>query len=298
MTWILLAVGGAVATSLTTIFAKIGVKDVDSDLATAYKTAIVALCCVVLCAISGNLASAPRLSPKNWIFLSLSGVATGCSWLCYYKALKTGDVNKIAPIDKSSFVLTNLLFLIFFWSQTTNGGNLLTILMLVASMALMLGGTVLMIDKKPSTEETSNKWLLYAVLSALFASLVSLFVKLGLDGIPTDFGTLVRTMIVLVFASTIVVAKKEYRSIKNVTKSAWIFLTLSGLVTGVAWLCEYYALNSPSANPVAVNSIGKLSILLTMLFSGVVLKEKFTKKALFGLALLTAGVLLAVIFSL
>ncbi len=298
MLWLVLAFVAALATSLTTIFAKIGVKDVNSNFATAYRTGIVILCCVATCAISGSFAAFSTLTANNWLFLALSGVATGCSWLCYYRAMKLGDVNKVAPIDKSSFVLTSILFLIFFFDDTTNGGDTLTICMLALAMAAMLAGTILMIGKQQSDGATSRAWLIYAILSAVFASLVALFAKLGLKGIPSDLGTLLRTVIVFVFAWAIVFARKDYVGAKGISTKSWVFLTLSGVATGAAWLCEYYALNWTGANPIAVNSIGKLSILLTMLFSAVVLKEKFTWKTLCGLALLTGGVVLIIVFSL
>ncbi len=296
--WLILAIFAAVATSLTTIFAKIGIKDVKSNFATAYRTGIVIICCIIMCIITKSIKTISTLTITNYIFLILSGLATGCSWLCYYKALKIGDINKVAPIDKSSFILTSILFLIFFFDDTTKGGKPLIIIMLFLSMLLMLVGTILMIDKKDPTQVKSKKWLLYAILSAVFASLVALFVKIGLKGISSDLGTLIRTIIVFIFASIIVIIRKEHREIKIITKRSWIFLTLSGIATGAAWLFEYYALNMNKVNPIAVNSIGKLSILLTMFFSYLVLKEKFTKKSLIGLSLLTSGIILIIIFSL
>ena len=298
MTWLLLALISAVSTSLTTIFAKIGIKDVKSNFATAYRTIIVIICCVIMCLITGNIKSFNTLTSTNWIFLILSGIATGLSWLCYYKAIKLGNINKVAPIDKSSFVLTSILFLIFFFNDTTKGGSVLIICMLGLSIVLMLTGTILMINKNKDNETLSKAWLIYAILSAVFASLVALFIKLGLKGCSSDLGTLIRTIIVFIFASAIVIAKKEYRGIKEITKKSWLFLTLSGIATGIAWLTEYYALNTDGVNPIAVNSITKLAILITMLFSFIILKEKFTKKSLLGLALLTSGIILIIIFSL
>ncbi len=298
MLWLILALVAALATSLTTIFAKIGIKNVNSNFATAYRTGIVILCCIVMCLVTGSFSSLEKLNLNNWLFLILSGLTTGGSWLCYYKALKLGNINKVAPIDKSSFVLTSVLFLIFFFDETTNNGDTLTIAMLLLSMVAMLIGTMLMISKKEDTATSSRAWLIFAILSAVFASLVSLFVKLGLKGIPSDLGTLLRTIIVFVFATAIVLARKDYREIKQIDGKSWIFLTFSGVATGVAWLCEYYALNLAGTNPIAVNSIGKLSILLTMLFSAVILKEKFTWKTILGLALLVCGVVLIIVFSL
>ena len=298
MLWLIFALLAAVATSFTTIFAKIGIQNVKSNFATFYRTGIVIFCCVILCLITGSFANFNTLTKENWIFLILSGIATGCSWLCYYKALKLGDINKVAPIDKSSFVLTSILFVIFFFDDTTNGGNILTISMLSLSIILMLIGTILMIDKKESNGSTSKTWLIYAILSAVFASIVALFAKIGLKGIPSDLGTLIRSIIVFIFAGAIVLARKDYIGVKEINGHSCLFLTLSGIATGAAWLFEYYALNMEHTNPLAVNAIGKLAILLTMLFSFIVLKEKFSKKALLGLGLLTLGIILIIVFSL
>ena len=298
MLWLILALIAALATSLTTVFAKIGIKDVPSDFATFFRTGIVLVCAAGLCFITGSWNQVPSLTPSNWIFLVLSGLCTGCSWLCYYRALQLSSVNRVAPIDKSSFLLTSILFLIFFFNDVTKGGDPLVIGMLFASMALMLGGTLLMAWPKKEEGRVSKKWIFYAVGSAVFASLVSLFVKIGLQGMSSDLGTFLRTVVVLIFSGAIALARKQTKGLKAVSPKSWVFLTLSGLATGVAWLGEYYALNMEGVNPVAVNAIGKLSILLTMLFSATVLKERFSWKSLLGLGLLTGGIILIVVFSL
>ncbi len=298
MLWIVLSLLGALFTSLNVILAKIGIKDVKSNLATFYRTGIVIICLVIICIISGNIFKFSLLTKNNYIFLILSGIATGCSWLCYYKALKIGDINKVAPIDKASFVLTSILFIIFFFDTTTNNGDILTIAMLVLAMILMLFGTILMIGRQEVKNEVSKTWLIYSILSAIFASIVALFVKIGLKGIPSDLGTFLRTIIVFLFAFAIVIKKGEIKEIKKINKKTIVFLTLSGIATGGAWLCEYSALNILNVNPVAVSSINKLSILLTMLLSYLILKEKFTKKSLIGLSLLTLGIVIIITFSL
>ncbi len=298
MLWLILALIGALATSLTTIFAKIGIKNVNSDFATFFRTGIVIVCALILCFITGSIYQIGTLTTSSLLFLLLSGFCTGCSWLCYYKALKLGNINKVAPIDKSSFVLTSILFVIFFFNDSTNNGDALTICMLALSVVLMLSGTIMTIDKKNDTDEKSSEWLIYAILSAVFASLVSFLCKIGLSGISSDLGTLIRTVIVFVFAGAIVLARKKYKDIKSTSWKDWFFLTLSGAATGVAWLSEYYALNMNGVNPVAVSSAGKLSIVFTMAFSFLVLKEKFSKKSLCGLALLIAGTVVIIVFSL
>ncbi len=296
--WLILALFSALFTSLTTILAKIGIKNVNSNFATAYKTFIVIFCSLFICLITGSLKTINLLTWQNWLFLGLSGIATGLSWICYYKALKLGDVNKIAPIDKSSFILTSILFLIFFFDDTTKNGNALTIIMIFISISLISFGTIFMVNKKNNEEATNKSWLLFAILSSIFASIVTLFIKIGLKGIQSDLGTFIRTIIVFIFSFTIVIFKKDYKGIEKIEKKSWLFLTLSGIATGGAWLCEYKALNIEGVNLIAVNSISKLAILLTMAFSFFILKEKFTKRSLFGLSLLTIGIIIIIIFSL
>ena len=298
MIYILFAFFSALFTSLTTIFAKIGIKNVNSNFATWFRTGIVILFSLLLCFLSGSIYQFNCLTVDNYVFLVLSGLATGCSWLCYYKALKLGDINKVAPIDKSSFILTSILFMIFFFDSTTKNGNVVTIIMLFVSIILMFIGTLLMIEKKDSNDSTSKKWLIYAILSAVFASLVSLFIKIGLKDTPTDLGTLIRTIIVFIFSSCIVLVKKDYKGAKSIDLKSWIFLILSSFATGGAWLFEYEALKQVDVNPVVVSSITKLGILLTMLFSYTILKEKFSKKSLFGLFLMVLGIVVIIIFGL
>ena len=298
MIYILFAFLSALFTSLTTVFAKIGIKNVNSNFATWFRTGIVILFSLLLCFLSGNIYQFNNLTVNNYVFLVLSGLATGCSWLCYYKALKLGDINKVAPIDKSSFILTSILFMIFFFDSTTKNGNVVTIIMLFVSIILMFIGTLLMIEKKDSNDSTSKKWLIYAILSAVFASLVSLFIKIGLKDTPTDLGTLIRTIIVFIFSSCIVLVKKDYKGAKSIDLKSWIFLILSSFATGGAWLFEYEALKQVDVNPVVVSSITKLAIILTMLFSYTILKEKFSKKSLFGLFLMVLGIVVIIIFGL
>jgi len=295
MIWVSLSLVAAIFTSLTTIFTKIGIADVNSNFATFFRTGIVILCSVAMCLVVGSFENFPQITWQNYLFLTLSGMATGCSWLFYYRALKLGDVNKVAPIDKSSFVLTSILFLIFFFDDTTENGDIFTISMIALSVSLMLVGTLIMIGKKDIRRGESRGWIFYAVLSSVFASLVSLFVKIGLSGIPSTIGTLFRTIVVFFFAGAIVLVRRDFRGVRNISKKSWVFLLLSGIATGGAWLAEYEALNYVGSNPVVVNSICKFSIVLTMGFSFFILKEKFDKKTFIGLTLLVLGIVVIVI---
>ncbi len=298
MYWLALSLIAALATSLTTIFSKIGLKNVNSNFATLYRTSIVIIFAFLMCLITGSLNSIASLTLENYVFLLISGLCTGLSWLCYFKALKFSNVNKVAPIDKSSFILTTILFLIFFFDSTTHNGDIKTIIALIVSIVLMLIGTLLMVVTKNENTIKNKTWLIYAILSSVFAALVTFFVKLGLQNINSNVGTFLRTLVVFAFALAIVLFKKDYKGVKIITIKGWLFLTLSSIATGIAWLSEYAAYNVEGSNAVTINSIGKLAILFTMLFSIIVLKEKFTFRSIIGLIFLTAGIILIVAFSL
>ncbi len=299
MGWLLLSLLAAFSTSVTTISSKLGLKEVSSDFATLIKTSIVIVFSALLCLCTGSFSSFSSFTPLNWIYLTCSGIATGCSWLCYFKALKLGDVNKVVPIDKSSFILTSILFLIFFFPSTTNDGDIPTIIALISSMVLMLIGTLLMIEKREDGHEKKSDWyLFFAILSSVFASLVSLFGKLGLNGVDSNIATFYKTIIVFIFALAIVLIKKDYRGAEKISGKGWVSLCVSGVATGVAWLAEFAAYSVEGSNAIAINSIGKLSILLTMLFSFFFLKERFSTKSLIGLGLLVASIVVIIVFSL
>lgn len=285
--WILFAFGSALFAGLTSVLAKCGIKQTNSDVATAIRTVIVLLFSWLMVVIVGSAPTMTTLSAKTWIFLILSGVATGASWLCYFRALQLGDINKVVPIDKSSTVLTMLLALIFL-------GESITWLKCIA-LVLIGAGTLLMIEKKAAAQaKTENRrWLLYAVLSAIFASLTSILGKIGIDGVESNLGTAIRTGVVLVMAWIIVFVKGEQSAVKQVPKKELGFIALSGLATGGSWLCYYKALQDGLASVVV--PVDKLSILVSIAFSALVFKEHLSKKAALGLCLIVAGTLLMLV---
>ena len=285
--WILFAFCSALFAGLTSVLAKCGIKQTNSDVATAIRTVIVLLFSWLMVAIVGSAPTMTTLSAKTWIFLILSGFATGASWLCYFRALQLGDVNKVVPIDKSSTVLTMLLALLFL-------GESITWLKCIA-LVLIGAGTLLMIEKKAAAQaKTENRrWLLYAVLSAIFASLTSILGKIGIDGVESNLGTAIRTGVVLVMAWIIVFVKSEQSAVKQVPKKELGFIALSGLATGGSWLCYYKALQDGLASVVV--PVDKLSILVSIAFSALVFKEHLSKKAALGLCLIVAGTLLMLV---
>lgn len=284
--WIAYAFGSALFAGVTSILAKIGIKNTDSTAATAIRTIVILFFSWLMVFITGAFGGIGRISSKTLIFLMLSGLATGGSWLCYFRALQIGDVNKVTPVDKSSTVLTMLLAFIIL-------GEELSILK-VTCMILIGAGTYLMIVKKETDKEVKGKgWLFYAVLSAVFASLTSILGKIGISGVDSDLGTAIRTIVVLIMAWVMVFVTKKQDELKKIDGKSMAFICLSGLTTGLSWLCYYKALQDGQASIVV--PIDKLSILVTVAFSYIVLKERLTKKSFAGLAMITAGTLMLVI---
>lgn len=284
--WIVFAFASAIFAGLTAILAKIGVKNVDSNVATAIRTVIIVIFAGFMAFMTKGYES--ELTLKSLTFLILSGISTGLSWLCYFKALQIGDVNKVAPIDKSSTVLTMILAFLFLREA-------LTVIKIVGM--LMIGtGTYLMIEKKENTsyENTGKKsWLFYAILSAVFAALTSILGKVGITGIESNYGTAIRSVVVLVMAWIVVFTAKKQIEVKNIDKKTFIFLVLSGITTGLSWLTMYRALQDGQASVVV--AIDKLSILFTVAFSYVAFKEKLNIKSFAGLIEITVGTLILLI---
>lgn len=282
--WILFAFGSALFAGLTSILAKCGIRKTDSNVATAIRTIVVLLFSWLMVFVTGAQSELGNVTPKTWIFLILSGAATGASWLCYFKALQLGDINKVVPIDKSSIILTILLAFLFLKEEISP---------LKLICVLLIGiGTFLMITKKEGAKKDTEgkKWLVYALLSAVFASLTSILGKIGISGINSNLGTAIRTIVVLIMAWIVVFATGKQHTVKQTDRKELGFICLSGIATGASWLCYYKALQDGLASVVV--PIDKLSILITILFSWLVFHEKLSKKALLGLILIIAGTLL------
>ena len=285
--WLVFAAGSAFFAGLTSILAKCGIRKTDSTVATALRTIAVLIMAILMTMITGSWSDITNISGKTWLFLVLSGLATGGSWLCYFRALQVGDVNKVVPVDKSSTVLTMALAFIF---QHESISPLKCI-----CMVMILAGTLLMIEKKKTDSPGSNsaKWLPYAILSAVFAALTSILGKIGIDGVSSDLGTAIRTAVVLVMAWLMVPVTGKADKLRGLDKRELLFIALSGLATGGSWLCYYKALQDGPASVVV--PIDKLSILVSILFSYIVFHEKLTKRSAAGLAILVAGTLLMLV---
>lgn len=287
--WIAMAVLSAFFAGVTAILAKCGIHKTDSDFATALRTVVVLIFSWVMVFIVGSQNTIYQIEPKSLLFLVLSGLATGASWLCYFKALSLGDVNKVAPIDKSSTILSVLIAIICF-SETDH-----LVLKLIGT-ALIGIGTYLMIEKKSTQAEQkgNRKWIVYAVCSAVFATLTSILAKIGITGVESNLGTAIRTVVVLIMAWFIVFIKGKQPQFKSLDKRELVFIVLSGIATGASWLCYYYAIQNGVVSVVV--PIDKMSILVTVIFSFLFLKEKISKKAVFGLTVMLLGTLIMAIW--
>ena len=287
--WLLMAVLSSIFAGLTAILAKCGIKHTDSDVATAVRTVVVLFFSWIMVFVVGSAGTISQIEPRSLLFLILSGLATGMSWICYFKALSMADINKVVPIDKSSTILTVLLAIAIF--RETN--HLAVKLIGVALIGL---GVFFMIEKKDTAATEQKKgWYIYAVLSAVFAALTSILAKVGISGVESNLGTAIRTCVVLVMAWIIVFARGKHTQVKSIDRRELLFINLSGLATGASWLCYYYAIQNGVVSVVV--PIDKLSIVVTIAFSYIFFGEKLKKRSAAGLGLMVAGTLLMAILA-
>jgi len=284
--WLIYALGAAVFAALTTILAKLGLKGVDSHLATAIRTMVVLVFTWLMVVIVGSQNTIAYVETRTWVFLILSGLATGGSWLCYFHALKIGDVNKVVPVDKSSTILAMLLAAIFL----SEPFGIIT----AAGMVFIGIGTWLMLEIKKNSDfrQSNKKWLFYAIMAAVFCALTTILGKIGIEGVEANLGVAIRTVAVVPMSWVMVLLTKGHKKISAVSGKNWTFLLLSGLATGGSWLFFYRALQL--GNTIHVVPIDKLSIVFTMGFAALLLKERFSKRSIIGLALLTIGTLVPI----
>lgn len=284
--WVIFAFGSAFFAGITAVLAKCGIKKTDSTAATAVRTIVVLAFSWFMTFIVGSSSQITSIDKKSWLFLILSGLSTGASWLCYFKALQLGDINKVVPIDKSSVIISIILALILLREPISIFG--------AAGVVMITAGTFLMIEKKDITNKKSKKlWLVYAAGSAVFAGLTSVLGKIGISGVESNLGTAIRTTVVLIMAWMMVFVTNKLPGVKMIPKKELKFICLSGIATGVSWLCYYKALQDGTASVVV--PIDKLSIIVTIAFSYFVFKERLTKKSVFGLVFITAGTLIMLI---
>ena len=284
--WVLFAFLSAFFAGMTSILAKCGIKKTDSNVATFIRTLVVLPLSLLMALIVNPNFSLGTVSSKTLVFLVLSGLSTGASWLCYFRALSKGDINKVVPIDKSSTVLTIILAVIFLGEKVTVYKTLGVVFIAI--------GTLLMIEKKDTEKKSEGEgWLIYALLSAFFASLTTILGKIGIEGVESNLGTAIRTAVVIVMSFIMVDFTGKTGEIKKIDKKELGFILLSGLSTGASWLCYYKALQDGEAGIVV--PIDKLSILVTIAFSYIVFKERLSKKAMLGLVMIVFGTLVLLV---
>ena len=284
--WVLFAFLSAIFAGMTSILAKCGIKKTDSNVATFIRTLVVLPLSLLMALIVNPNFSFGAVSSKTLVFLVLSGLSTGASWLCYFRALSKGDINKVVPIDKSSTVLTIILAVVFLGERVTVYKTLGVVFIAI--------GTLLMIEKKDTEKKSEGEgWLIYALLSAFFASLTTILGKIGIEGVESNLGTAIRTAVVIVMSFIMVAFTGKTGEIKRIDKKELGFILLSGLSTGASWLCYYKALQDGEAGIVV--PIDKLSILVTIAFSYIVFKERLSKKAMLGLVMIVFGTLVLLV---
>lgn len=285
--WLVFAFLSAFFAGMTSVLAKCGIQKTDSTVATAIRTVVVLLFSWLMVFVTGLQEGLMRLDTKTAVFLVLSGLSTGASWLCYFRALQLGNINKVAPIDKSSTVLSILFAVVFLQESIAPAG--------IAGAAMIAAGTLLMIEKQDVAGggEKGGGWLAYAVGSAVFASLTSILGKVGISGVESTLGTAIRTGVVLVMAWAMVFVAGKQKTIRRMEKKEFAFICLSGLTTGGSWLCYYRALQDGPASVVV--PVDKLSILITVAFSYFLFGEKLRKKPAVGLAMITTGTVLMIV---
>lgn len=287
--WLAAACGSALFAGLTSVLAKCGIRKTDPDIATAIRTTVVLAFSWIMAAVSGGISGIGNIDGYSLLFLILSGIATGASWICYFKALSMADVNKVVPIDKSSSVLTVILGILIF-------GEFVNLPVKLVCTALIGAGVLLMIDRKPSEQKQEKReWIVYAVLSAVFAALTSVLAKVGVNGVESNLATAIRTCVVLIFAWTIAAAKGKLPLAVKTDRRELLFICLSGIATGASWLCYYYAIQNGAVSVVV--PIDKMSILVSIVFSGILFGERLSKKAVFGLCAMLAGTVGMAVFT-
>lgn len=287
--WLFMAVLSAFFAGLTAILAKCGIKKTDSDVATAIRTIVVLAFAWIMVFVVGSAGTIKDIGRRALVFLILSGLATGASWICYFKALSIGDVNKVVPIDKSSTILTVLLAILLFRENDRLAVKL-------AGTAILAAGIFLMVERKQEEKkEIKGKWIVYASLSAVFAALTSILAKVGMGGVESNLGTAIRTGVVLIMAWIVVFMKGKQKQVRAIDRRELIFISLSGLATGGSWLCYYYAIQNGIVSVVV--PIDKLSIVVTVIFSYLAFREKLSKRAFSGLCLIVVGTLVMTIWA-
>lgn len=280
--WLAYAAGSALLAGATAVLAKCGIRRTDSTVATAIRTVVVLACAWGMTVVTGSHRILSGLDGRTLVLLALSGLATGGSWLCYFRALQLGPIHQVAAVDKSSVIVTVVLAWLLLGEPVSPGK--------AAGLAVMGAGTWLMVWERGRAFGRPGPWLAYAAGSALFAALTAILGKLGMAGVESNLGTALRTAVVLVLAWGMVFLTGKQHTLRAIPPGELGFLCLSGLATGGSWLCYYRALQEGPASVVV--PVDKLSILVTVAFSALVLHERLERRGAVGLALVTAGTLL------
>ncbi|MEH7300075.1 EamA family transporter [Neobacillus drentensis] len=284
---VVLALLAALFAAITGILAKIGMENVNSNLATAVRTIVVVVMAFIVVLVTHQLHTISTITNKALLFIGLSGIATGLSWLFFFRALAIGEVSKVVAIDKASIVLTIILSVLVLGEPAKA--------VVIAGGAIISIGTFILIGKNEEKKgfTGSQSYIVQAIIGAVFAALTAILAKIGLEGVDSNLGTFLRTVVILFFAWGIVLFQGTIKELWRISKKGYLFLILSGVATGLSWLCYFAAIALGDVSVVA--PIDKFSVVLTMVLSFLILKERVAKHKILGGVLITVGTIVLIL---
>ena len=298
--WLAAAFLSAVFSAMATLLIKQFVKETDSTLATALRTGVVLVIAWIIAAQAGALRDICAISRKCLLYIVLSGVSTALSWLFYYRALTKGDADKVMAIEKSSILVTLSAAVVLFGEHSHLPVKLTGMCVIAAGLYLLLkpAASEQEAARSPAPKTDSSGWLPYAFLAAMFSALNTIFAKLGVTGMSSSLATALNTSVVLpvVWAVVLLEAKTGFGRERNskslfstVSGKEAFWIAVSGLTTGICWLCYYYAVKyGPITVVVPVN---KLSVPIAVLYSHFVFGEQMKPRERAGMTGIVCGML-------
>ena len=281
--WILLAVVASVSAGFTSVLSKMGGSKIGSNMLTLLRTIVVVMMSWLIVALFGSWGN---VGGHSLLFLILSGLATGASWLCYYRALQIGKVAGVVAVDQSSVLFSVILAIIFLGERSKFEIALIGLLIIALGMFFIVLERNKNIDKTVVVK-TQRGWIFFAFGSAIFASLTAIFGKIGISGVDSNLGTAIRTLVIIPMALMMVFINHETQDYQKLTGRDILYIVLSGIGTGVSWLCYYAAL---ALGPVTVIApIDKTSIAVATFLAFLFLREKPSKLTILGLGFIVFG---------
>ena len=283
--WAVYALLSAAFAGTNAVLAKFGSDKTSAVAASAVRTTAVLAVSSLAMVIARGTASLASIDPRTVIVLTLSAAATAAAWVCYFRALAGGDVDRVSAVDKLSTVLA-LSGGVLFFGEGLTVHKIIAILLITSGVWWSCGKKSNRIDKFNTQK---RGWLVWAMLSAGLVAASTLLSKAGIGKISPEAALVARTGFVLIFTWAAALVKKEAREIRLIGGKTALILLTSGVLTGLGWLCYFRALAGGSAGE--VHAVDKLSILVTVVLSRIVFREKRGGRYLCGLVLIVAGIL-------